>query len=97
MILREEIEKYLGFCHLQKGLDGKTVKAYQNDLKQFWEFMQLHDEKLSKQALSSYVIELQQKYKKKTIKRKIASVMALLNYLVEDEVLELNPLHKDIS
>lgn len=94
MILKEEIEKYLYFCRLQKGLDEKTVKAYQNDLKQFLEYMQLQDDMLSKQALSSYVIELQQKYKKKTVKRKIASVMALLNYLVDEEMLELNPLHK---
>ena len=37
MILKEEIEKYLCYCHLQKGLDEKTIKAYRNDLKQFME------------------------------------------------------------
>ena len=94
MILKEEIEKYLCYCHLQKGLDEKTIKAYRNDLKQFMEFMQRHDELLSKQVLSLYVVELQQKYKKKTVKRKIASVKALFNYLVDDEVLEVNPFHK---
>lgn len=94
MILKEEIEKYLCYCHLQKGLDEKTIKAYQNDLKQFLEFMQLYDELLSKQVLSLYVIELQRKYKKKTVKRKIASVKALFNYLVDDEVIEVNPFHK---
>ena len=94
MILKEEIEKYLYYCCLQKGLDEKTVKAYQNDLKQFMKFMQKHDELLSKHVLSQYVIELQQKYKKKTVKRKIASVKALFNYLVDDGVLEVNPFHK---
>ena len=94
MILKQEIEKYLCYCHLQKGLDEKTVKAYRNDLGQFMKFIQQHEEQLSKSVLNLYVIELQQKYKKKTVKRKLASIKALFNYLVDEEMLDANPLHK---
>ncbi len=93
MILKEEIERYLCYCQLQKGLDEKTVKAYRNDLKQFEEFMRLHDELLSKQVLNLYVMELQKKYKKKTVKRKLASTKALFNYLLDEEILDVNPFH----
>lgn len=93
MILQEEMERYLHYCQLQKGLDNKTVKAYRNDLKQFVEFVQQYNDLLSKQTLNLYIIELQKRYKKKTVKRKIASAKALFNYLVDDEVLEVNPFH----
>lgn len=33
-------------------------------------------------------------YKKKTVKRKIASVKALFHYLEEEEIIEINPFHK---
>ena len=67
MILKREVEEYLCYCHLQKGLDEKTVKAYQNDLKQFLEFAEQKDEPLSKQALGEYIIELQQKYLRRSL------------------------------
>lgn len=93
MILKEEIEKYLQYCRFQKGLDEKTVRAYQGDLEQFAEFMQQYEGVLSKQVLSMYVVNLQQKYKKKSIKRKLASIKALFNYLVDEEVIEVNPFY----
>lgn len=93
MILKEEIEKYLRYCCFQKGLDDKTLKAYQNDLKQFGTFVQEHGEVVSKQVLNLYVVDLLQKYKKKTAKRKLASTKALFNYLVEEELIEINPFH----
>ncbi|MGN0505895.1 MAG: tyrosine-type recombinase/integrase [Lachnospiraceae bacterium] len=93
MILSEKVEQYLQYCRFQKGLDEKTVKAYQNDLGQFVTFMQKHENELSKQVLNQYVMDLQQKYKKKSVKRKIASTKALFNYLVDEELLEVNPFH----
>ena len=47
MILKEEIEKYLCYCHLQKGLDEKTIKAYSIDLGQFLDFIEELDQKLN--------------------------------------------------
>ena len=93
MILKEEIEKYLQYCRFQKGLDEKTIRAYRGDLEQFAEFMQEYEGVLSKQVLSMYVVNLQQKYKKKSIKRKLASIKALFNYLVDEEVIEVNPFY----
>lgn len=55
--------------------------------------MQQYDELLSRQVLNSYIIELQKKYKKKTVKRKIANTKSLFNYLVDEEVLDVNPFY----
>ena len=93
MILREEIEKYLQYCCFQKGLDSKTIRAYQGDLEQFADFLKEYDYVLSKQVLNTYVVSLQHKYRKKSVKRKLASVKSLFNYLVDEEVIEVNPFH----
>ena len=93
MILQEEIEKYLQYCCFQKGLDSKTVRAYRGDLEQFSDFLKEYDYVLSKQVLNAYIISLQHKYRRKSVKRKIASIKALFNYLVDEEVMEVNPFH----
>lgn len=92
MLLKEEIEKYLHFCKLQKELDDKTIRAYKADLNQFITFIGEND--LDKETLNSYLQYIHSMYKQKTIKRKIASVKALFHYLEEEEIVEINPFHR---
>lgn len=92
MLLKEEIEKYLHYCKLQKELDDKTIRAYKADLKQFITFIGEND--LDKKTLNSYLQYIHSMYKQKTIKRKIASVKALFHYLEEEEIVEINPFHR---
>lgn len=94
MILREEIKKYLHYCKFQKGLDNKTIKAYEGDLEQFLTFIEKKESILDKETLNSYLVHVHSIYKQKTVKRKIASVKALFHYLEEEEIIEVNPLHK---
>lgn len=47
-----------------------------------------------KKTLESYVIGLHQRYKQKTVKRKIASLKAFYNYLETEEKIEANPLRR---
>lgn len=92
MLLKEEIEKYLHYCKIQKELDDKTIRAYKADLKQFISFIGEND--LDKETLNSYLQYIHSMYKQKTIKRKIASVKALFHYLEEEEIVEINPFHR---
>lgn len=94
MELRTETEKYLFYCQFQKGLNYKTINAYRIDLEQFIAFVEEKEKEITKEVLNLYLVFLHQKYKQKSVKRKIASVKALFNYLVDEQVLEWNPFQR---
>lgn len=86
---------YLEYCLSQKRLDSKTLKAYQIDLKQLSaqvSDMDIND--ITPCILESYISGLHQKYKPKTVKRKIASVKAFFHYLEYKDIISSNPFNK---
>ncbi len=90
-----QIEQFLGYCKNWKSLNPKTIKAYSIDLRQFIKFS---DGVFFKEIICCYIDTLHQKYKPKTVKRKIASLKAFTHYLLIQEVIEINPFNKiDIS
>lgn len=93
-MMDEAIQEYLYFCTNQRRLDEKTIRAYTNDLLQFKAFCQEGSLMVPRKTLESYVIGLHQKYKQKTVKRKIASLKAFYNYLEMEEEIEANPLRR---
>lgn len=84
------VQEFLRYCRFERKLDEKTIKAYSFDIRQFTHdlgvYAQLGD--VSRDYLKQW-IELLSTYKYKTIKRKIASVNAFMNYL-EGEFEEFN-------
>lgn len=70
------IARYIAYCKVEKGLDSKTLKAYQIDLRQFANFIQSTDGCLSKDSLQAYLAFMHRKFKIKSVKRKIASLKA---------------------
>ena len=92
--LATQIEHYMGYCKYQKKLNDKTLKAYRIDLSQFTAFAEQETEPLTKSCISQYIQELHQRFKPKTVKRKIACIRALVNFLEFDEQIEVNPITK---
>ncbi len=92
--LRTQISSYLNYCQYQKKLNGKTLKAYQIDLNQLASFAAQKAAPLTKDCLLLYIQALHSQYKPKTVKRKIASTRAFLNYLEFDEQIDTNPIDK---
>lgn len=88
------IAQYLSYCKYEKGLDVKTQKAYKTDLLQFADYITGRDSNLSKDNLQAYLTELHKRYKIKSVKRKIASLRAFLNYLEYENILPDNPLNR---
>lgn len=89
------IEKYLEYCRTQKCLDEKTLKAYRIDLRQFSEQSSCQKfTEITPIDLEDYIANLHQKYKPKTVKRKIASIKAFFHYLEYKDILSLNPFTK---
>ena len=93
--LQTTIENYLIFCRYQKRLDNKTLKAYRIDLKLFSEQIVCNNASdISPDTLEKFILELHQKYKPKTVKRKIASLKAFFHYLEYKDLIDINPFYK---
>ena len=90
--LKGNVRRYLEYCEVQKRLDEKTLKAYRIDLKQFLE--QMVDAEITVDLLECYIGKLHQKFKSKTVKRKIASLKAFFHYLEYKEMIERNPFNR---
>jgi integrase/recombinase XerD len=82
------VKRFLHYNEFNKKLNAKTIKAYSIDLKQFTGFS---EGKFDKDCIIEYIASLHQKYKPKTVKRKIACLKAFSNYLIFDDVISENP------
>ena len=83
--------KFIEHCKYQKGLNDKTIKAYGIDLCQYFTFS---GDKIEKGSLMRFIEYLHKSYKPKTVKRKIATLKAFVNYLYFEEIIEHNPFLK---
>ena len=89
------IDNYLEYCKNQKRLDTKTIKAYRIDLNQFSkQNIAPNASAITSDMLENYVATLHQKFKPKTVKRKIASLKAFFHYLEYKEITIINPFNK---
>lgn len=92
---QKHIENYLDYCQNQKRLDTKTLKAYRIDLYQFEsQIMTQEPTNITTEQLENYIITLHQKFKPKTVKRKIASLKSFFHYLEYKDFIDINPFNK---
>ncbi len=99
MTLQLAIDAFLFHCKYEKNLSEKTLKAYAIDLNQFREFCISQNSPddiraIDKTVLRELVRTQLEKHKAKTVKRKIACLKALFNFLEFEDVVALNPFHK---
>ena len=93
--LQIHLNNYLEYCVQQKRLDLKTLKAYRIDLNQFIEYSSsTNSNDITPDCLECYISKLHQKYKPKTVKRKIASLKAFIHYLEFKDIIVRNPFNK---
>ena len=93
-ILDTYITEYIDYCIYRKRLDFKTLKAYRIDLTQYEGFCPDSPDCFSKNTLDKFITDLHQRYKPKTVKRKIASLKAFFHYMEYKELLAENPFAK---
>lgn len=96
--IKNAIKDFMLHCQFEKNLSEKTIKAYKMDLNQFLIFLKRNKfsfklTAIDKNTLKEFIKCISNK-KAKTIKRKIATLKAMFNYLeYEDEIL-INPFRK---
>ncbi len=98
MLLPDASKEFLSHCQFEKNLSEKTLKAYKTDLTQLLEFMNSRSfditiTAISKTELKEYLVSIGS-LKPKSVKRKIATVKALFNYLEFEDILAINPFRK---
>lgn len=85
MGIGEAVKEFLFYCEFEKNLSKKSLKAYAIDLLQFRKFLKKNyisgTKSVTKETIRLYINSLESFYKPKGLKRKIAVVKALFNYL----------------
>jgi integrase/recombinase XerD len=91
--LKEAISDYLVYCKYQKKLSLKSIKAYTIDLIQLMRHTTSENIPV-KAEIYAYITHLHKVFSPRTVKRKIASISAFLNYLEFEEVISESPMKK---
>lgn len=88
------IEDFLWHCEVEKKLSEKTLKAYKADLSQLVSIIgDLCIIEVTKEVIRKY-LQFISHFRHKTIKRKIATLKAILNYYEYDNEWYNNPMRK---
>lgn len=97
MTLHESIELFLEHCEFEKNLSENTLQFYKIDLIQLLDFLKTESivstDQIDKKVIKAYVQTLS-KFKPRTIKRKVASSKAYLNFLEFEDYILVNPYRK---
>ena len=89
--IQKQVLDFLHYCQYNKKLSTKTITAYTIDLEQF---IASTNGEFTKEALNNYIIKLHEKYKPKTVKRKIACLKAFSSYMIYEDIIDENPFTK---
>lgn len=96
--IKNNINNYLDYCKSQKRLDEKTLKAYRIDLNQFSNKIIISSiNEINISTLENYISFLNNIYKPKTVKRKLATIKAFFHYLEYKNIIQYNPFNKMIT
>lgn len=97
-LLDSAIKDFINHCKIEKNLSNKTVKAYRTDLLQLLAFINregysaaLAD--ITRIELRAYLEHISV-LKPKSVRRKVATMKAMFNYLEFDDIITVNPFRK---
>ncbi len=94
--MEDSIKKYISYIKNVKNYSNYTIINYEEDLKQFLEFLKQKNinnfKNVSYEVIRDYLVYLNdKKYKNKTISRIISTLRSLFNYLESEKVININP------
>jgi len=96
MKLSDAADVFLRHCRLERGLSKLTMTAYQLDLRQFRQ-KQSNDlvvAAIDKNLIREYLGWLDEQYKPRSIKRKLATLKSFFTFLEQEEYIEASPFRK---
>lgn len=97
MHMKSASDKYLVFCDISKRLSIHTLRAYTSDLENFQDFTgSIRLDAISYETLSNYQLHLgsEKKLSPLSVKRRLACLRSMFNWLDEQDAISLNPFYK---
>jgi integrase/recombinase XerC len=97
------IQSFIDYLKFQKRYSPNTVRSYQDDLVQFFDYLQLQFEKFQLNEIDhsyvrSWLASLKERnISAKTLNRKISSLKSFFKYLIKSGELDQTPMSKVIS
>ena len=91
MDYQSEFRDFLNYCAKQKHLDPKTVKAYRIDIRQYLDFIENNQTEITRKSIDDYLSYLNQTYKPRSVKRKIAAIKSFFSFISEKNPVYKNP------
>ena len=96
--IEDAIQAFIFHCNYEKKLSPKTIKAYSTDCAQFNLFVKKLNginliNEIDKEVLKSFFF-YSKELKPKTLKRKIATLKAMFNFLEYEDEIAINPFRK---
>ncbi|RME71745.1 MAG: tyrosine recombinase [Chloroflexi bacterium] len=99
--MEAKIQAFLKFLEVDKGYTANTIAAYQNDLNQFFQYLQSEDAEngitawsdVSRKVITAYVQRLKDSgdYVSSTIARKVAALKSFFHFLVAEGEIREDP------
>jgi integrase/recombinase XerC len=92
-------ENFIQYLRFEKRFSEHTVIAYENDLKQFAEFLELQNESeaytISASTVRSWIVGMiDQGLTNKSVNRKLASLRTYYRWLRKEAIIEVSPMQK---
>jgi integrase/recombinase XerD len=98
--MKERIQGFLNFLETEKGYAENTIAAYQNDLGQFFQYVQKEKKgdkpetwaDVKKTAITSYIERLKKSdYTSSTVARKVAAIKSFFHFLIAEGDIKEDP------
>jgi integrase/recombinase XerD len=99
--MKERVQAFLNFLEVEKGYAENTIAAYQNDLNQFYEYLQAEKavekpeswDEVNKSIVVDYIERLKKNggYASSTVARKVAAIKSFFHFLVAEGELKEDP------
>ncbi len=86
------INNFLKYIKLQRGDSPHTLRAYKNDLKEFFNFANLEPKQIDSMIIRGFISEQILKGKAKTtVSRKLSTIRSFFAYLYNEGIIKINP------
>ncbi len=94
--MQRQINNYMNYLAVEKGLSKNTLESYRRDLEKFIAFVSKHQiskpEEVDRDALNLFIADLKIKGRAtSTISRGIASIRSFFNFLLQEGLIDTNP------
>ena len=89
-----EIKAFLDYLKFEKGNSDNTIKSYNIDLKNFFDYLEKNIKEVNTEDIYEYIEYLKGKYVYNTVIRKVSSIKSLFKFCYMEKLIDKDPSNK---